>query len=193
MEMGGLEKRLLMSGPWRLFTQRLALPWILGAGPLPERAQVLEIGSGAGFNAETLLRRFPRWELMATDLDPGMVDRARERLVPFGDRVRPEIADATALSEPDGSFDLVVAIMVLHHVGDWERALAECRRVLRPEGLLLVADLLRPFFVWPVGRLFPPARAYVLGDVRRGLAEAGFTRACVHGWPLWYRALAQSP
>ena len=43
----------------------------------------------------------------------------------------------TELTFPSGSFSLVVSLEVLEHVPDFRRALAECHRVLRPEGRLL--------------------------------------------------------
>jgi ubiquinone/menaquinone biosynthesis C-methylase UbiE len=48
----------------------------------------------------------------------------------------------TAITEPDGAFDLVICNHVLEHVPDLDRALTELHRVLRPGG---VAVLQTPF------------------------------------------------
>lgn len=190
MKMEGLERRLLMSGAWRLLTQRTVLPWVLRFADLPERADVLEIGSGAGFEAEALLDRFPGWRLVATDYDEEMVALASARVTRFGERVRVEQADATMLSYLEGAFDLIVAIFVWHHLGAWEGALTEARRVLRDAGQLLLVDVLEGFPIPPLGS---PGRMYGLPELRAALSEAGFARWRVRSeGALWYRLLAET-
>jgi ubiquinone/menaquinone biosynthesis C-methylase UbiE len=61
-----------------------------------------------------------------------MVRRAAARLAFLGDRVSVQRADATDLPYADAAFDVVAAILVWHHVGDWRSATAEAHRVLRP-------------------------------------------------------------
>jgi ubiquinone/menaquinone biosynthesis C-methylase UbiE len=174
MEMHGLEKLLLKSPPWRLATRTIILPWVLGVGIRPA-TDVLEVGTGAGFNAEELLERFPDWQLVATDFDPEMVASARQRLSRFGHRVRLEAADATNLPFPDRSFDLVLSVLVWHHVGDWPRATREAARVLRPGGNLLLADIYghrRLGLI--VSRLVPNLPAYSKDELVSALSYAGF-------------------
>ena len=137
--MSRLEQAWCRSLPWRAITQRVVLPWVLSRGALA--GEVLELGSGAGANAAALLERFPDVRLTATDVDPDMLAPARRRLARFGDRVTVREADATALPFADASFDAVVSFIMLHHVIDWERALAEVARVLRPGGVLVGYDL----------------------------------------------------
>ena len=57
---------------------------------------------------------------------------------------------ATALPFPDESFDSVVSCLMLHHIIDWERAVAEVARVLRPGGTFVGYDLTRT----PLASLF---------------------------------------
>lgn len=176
-----------------MFARRVTLPWILRFAELPSRADVLEVGSGGGFTAEALLERFPDWRLVATDYDPGMIEHAATRLARFGERVRVERADAAALPYPDRSFDLVISILVWHHVGTWERATAEAARVLRPGGRLLLVDAALPRFLGPLGRPFRAAGAYTFDELRTALGTAGFARMRTSGGVLWYRVLAETP
>jgi ubiquinone/menaquinone biosynthesis C-methylase UbiE len=138
--MSRIEQTFCRSAPWRLVTQRLLLPWALhGAGLSGE---VLEIGGGSGAMAEQVLERFPEVRMTITDYDEGMVASARERLARFGERVTVRTADATSLPFGDARFDALLSFIMLHHVLDWERALAEAVRVLRPGGTLAAYDLL---------------------------------------------------
>ena len=192
MEMRGLEKWLLSSRAWAMLTQRVIVPRLSADATLPERAEVLRLGCGAGGETKGLARRFTSWRITATDYDPDMVTRAAQRLAFFGERVRVERADATGLQYADETFDLVVAVHVWHHVGDWRTATAEAHRVLRPDCALLLAD-----FVAPVGmaRKWPrllPSGTYTLPELRGVLSACGFTLDFRTGRSkLWYCVLAR--
>lgn len=193
MELQGLEKRLLESPTWRVVTQRAVLPWVMRFADLPLGGDVLEVGSGAGYNAEVFLDRYASWRYTATDYDPEMVARCGGVLARFGERARVEQADATALRYETASFDLVISIGVWHHVGLWEKALAECARVLRPGARLLLVDLLPGFFKGPLAKVFPPVRTYSINEVRAQLHAAGFARFRMRAaGSLWYRLLAET-
>jgi ubiquinone/menaquinone biosynthesis C-methylase UbiE len=71
-----------------------------------------------------------------------MVATAGRRLATFGDRATVQRVDATALPFSDGRFDVVLSFAMLHHVIDWQRAVAEAIRVIRPGGRLLGYDLM---------------------------------------------------
>ncbi len=122
------------------------------------------------------LERFPAWRLLATDYDAEMIELCEERLPRFGDRVEVRQADATKLEMPDASVDLVVSIFVWHHVEEWTRATAECARVLRPGGRLLLVDFVSARQPTVVTRLFPPMSRYRMREVRSALRDAGFAR-----------------
>lgn len=139
-EMTSFGQAFCRSAPWRWFARHALLPWALQGEQLS--GDVLEIGSGSGAMAAEVLRRFPDVQLTATDYDHAMVEGARDRLLDFDDRVDVKQADATQLPFPDEAFDTVLSFIMLHHVIDWEKALAEAVRVLRPGGRLLGFDLL---------------------------------------------------
>lgn len=110
--------------------------WLFGHLALTPGAAVLEIGCGPGTLWRERVGSLPAGlRLTLSDLSRGMVAEARAAL-PWCHAV---VADAQALPLPDGRFDLVLASFVLHHVPDVPRALAEFRRVLRPDGRLVVA------------------------------------------------------
>lgn len=131
---------LCRSAPWRAVTRRVVLPWGL-QGFRPD-GRVLEIGAGSGAMAAQLLESFPSVQLTATDFDEAMVDSITRRLAPFGGRATTRQADATALPFPDDTFDAVVSWIMLHHTLQWEKALDEALRVVRPGGRVVGYDLL---------------------------------------------------
>jgi len=75
---------------------------------------------------------------LAVDIDP-TVAVATQRLA---GRAAVATADVTPLPRADASLDAVVSLLMLHHVIERERALAEIARVLRPGGVLIGYDLL---------------------------------------------------
>jgi ubiquinone/menaquinone biosynthesis C-methylase UbiE len=138
--MSRFQSAFCRSAPWRAFARRAVLPWALqGFRP---RGDVLEIGAGSGAMGAELLMMFPDVRLTVTDFDDEMVSAASARLSPFGNRVTARPADATALPFADGAFDVVLSWVMLHHTVEWEKALAEAIRVLRPGGQLVGYDLL---------------------------------------------------
>ena len=97
--------------------------------------RVLDAGCGAGPLFAALRERGA--VVSGFDASAGMLEQARRRLGADADL---RVADlAEPLPYPDNSFDDVVASLVLHYLRDWEPALAEVRRVLRPGGRLIVS------------------------------------------------------
>ena len=138
--MSRFQSAFCRSAPWRGFARRVVLPWALqGFRP---GGDVLEIGAGSGAMAAEVLAMYPDVRLTVTDVDDTMVDIASSRLSRFGDRATARIADANALPFADRSFDAVLSWVMLHHTVEWEKALAEAIRVLRPGGQLVGYDLL---------------------------------------------------
>jgi ubiquinone/menaquinone biosynthesis C-methylase UbiE len=109
----------------------------------PAGGRVLEVGCGPGRLSLALTQR--DLHVSGLDLDPAMIARATlntARSEPPGD-VRPTflVGDVGALPFPDGSFDVVVSTLSMHHWDDRKAGLEEIGRVLRPDGRALVWDL----------------------------------------------------
>lgn len=138
--MSRLEAAFCRSVPWRAFARRILLPWAL-QGFQPE-GEILEIGAGSGAMAAEILSSCPGITMTVTDFDSRMVATTAARLTSFGNRVTARQADATALPFGDGSFDMVLSWIMLHHTVRWDKAVTEAVRVLRPGGHLVGYDLL---------------------------------------------------
>jgi len=108
--------------------------------------RTLEVAIGTGLN----LAFYPAdTELVGVDLSPAMLAQARRGAAGLGRTVDLREADALALPFPDASFDTVVCTFGLCAVSDDRRAVGEAVRVLRPGGLLLLADHIEGR-AWPV-------------------------------------------
>lgn len=168
--MSTVEQAFCRSRSWRWFTRRAIFPWALDGIEL--HGDVLELGSGSGAMAEELLARFPSIRLTATDVDPAMVDAASRRLMPFGDRVDVRQADATGLPFPDGHFDAVVSFIMLHHTVQWEHAVGEAARVLRPGGHLAGYDVVVSLPARVIHRIdLSPHRLATIAELRTHLGQ----------------------
>jgi SAM-dependent methyltransferase len=106
---------------------------------------ILDAGCGHGAALRELEQRFRAHRIVAVDRDPEMVERAREVSRGCSCSVEVRIGDVAKLDLPDASLDLVFCHQTLHHVSDPVAVLHEFRRVLRPGGLLLMAESCRPF------------------------------------------------
>jgi SAM-dependent methyltransferase len=136
----------LFRGPLRVQFDRLARDWEGRRGPEAlaplaaaldrleeEPRRVLDLGTGTGKAARLVAGHFPRAEVVGVDLAPAMVAEARRFLSPeLAERVRFEVADASALPFEDGAFDLVV---LLNMIPFFE----ELARVTAPGGALVFA------------------------------------------------------
>jgi SAM-dependent methyltransferase len=103
----------------------------------PGIPRVLDLGAGNGWMARRLAASF---RVTALDVDGGDTGLGSLR----DGRVGRVLADLETLPLRAASFDAVIAAATLHYAVDLDGALAEVARVLRPGGLLIVAD--SPFY-----------------------------------------------
>jgi SAM-dependent methyltransferase len=99
-----------------------------------EGRQVLEAGCGAGQLTAWLIRRGA--VVTALDVSPAMAQLARRAAGGQANVLVADLAQPLHFAE-SGSFDLVVASLVMHYLHDWDAVLAEFRRVLKPEGAVV--------------------------------------------------------
>lgn len=125
-----------------------AIDWACGSAAITElrqelvpqaRGQVLEVGMGPGLN-------LPHYQAGQVEkvwgLEPsaGMERRARSRLDQAPVEVEWLACGAEAIPLDDASMDTILLTFTLCSIPEWERALAEMHRVLRPGGQLLFCE-----------------------------------------------------
>lgn len=109
-----------------------------GLDSLPAGTTVLDVGCGIGGSSRILAKEY-NLEVTGVTISPQQVARATE-LTPEGVPAKFAVDDAMALSFPDASFDVVWSIEAGPHMPDKSTFARELLRVLKPGGILVVAD-----------------------------------------------------
>lgn len=126
-------------GPRHELRERLLLKLFLSGAP---GRKVLNAGAGQGSFSRLLEAR--DFDVVSTDVSPVACDVLEQRV--RGSVVR---ADVIALPFADSSFDAVVLGEVIEHVDEDVAALSECRRVLRPGGVIALSVPAHPSWFGP--------------------------------------------
>lgn len=190
------EPRYVPAAGWRVFT-RLYDPVLAKAmrekrfrgemlrrvdADLPEGGTVVDVGSGTGTFALALRHHRPDAQVVGVDGDEEILAVAKAK--PGAESVDWREGLAQELPVETGSADVVTTSLVLHHLlpDDKQRALAEMKRILKPNGRLHVADWGRPsdplmsglFYVVQVGDGFDRTADHRAGRLPAFIEDAGF-------------------
>lgn len=139
---------------------------------LPDLGHVLDVATGTGDLALAVATRHARARVVGLDPSRGMLDVARKKARQAGLSSRVELleGDAEALPFEDRVFDGATIAFGIRNVPDRVRALCEMRRVVRPNGRVVVLELaeptdglLGPLARWHVHHLVPAVGAWLSG------------------------------
>lgn len=136
---------------------------VAGAADLPGK-DVLEVGCGRGGGAAFVFEHFGPRSVTGLDLAKKAIDDCRAHYSRPG--LEFVTGDAEALPFADQSFDVIITVESSHCYPTVPRFLAEAHRVLRPGGLLLLADFRRS--------ARPPSTDDEVAALREQLATGGF-------------------
>jgi ubiquinone/menaquinone biosynthesis C-methylase UbiE len=171
---------LAMNNPIRAFIQDKYELKILRAMTSAQNAQmVLEVGCGNGNGSRLIQKYFSPKNIIGIDLDERMIKIASKRNPDPSISYR--VMDASKLDFPDGYFDAVFDFGIIHHIPNWKDALREIKRVLKPNGELIIEDLSIASFTKGIGELWrilsdhPYPSMYTPEQFTGFLAEIGFT------------------
>ena len=106
----------------------------------------LDVGTGPAQIPILLTKQCPNIQITAIDLSKEMLKVAKRHIedADLTDRITLELIDAKTLPYPDNSFDGIISNSIVHHIHDAEKALQEMGRVVKPNGVVLIRDLIRP-------------------------------------------------
>jgi len=146
-------------------------------------ACVVDVGSGSGQLLRRIGRARPGTRLVGVEPDERMLAAARRAAARSRSAtvraIRWERGYAEEIPMADGTVDRVLSSVMFHHLDADARTamLAEVRRVLRPDGALVLADFDGSPCLLPFGKSLHagPMSAFGQGDLQALLTEAGFT------------------
>ncbi len=174
---------------WRRYIDA-SVQMALEAVELQGGERVLDLGCGTGQLEARLLARWPQLQITGVDVSPEMLNQALAMRLP----VRWLAGEAAALPLADARFDVVACLSAFHYFRQPRAALAEMRRVLRPQGQLIVVDWCDDYLTCKLCsawlQLTDPAfyKTYSLTECQAELQRAGFqvisAARCRIGW-LW--------
>lgn len=103
-------------------------------------ARLLDLGCGTGELSGLLTRRYKKADVVCLDLAPAMLTTARRKTGWFS-KQRFVCGDAEVLPLADDSVDMILSNLTVQWCEDLDAVFRECRRVLRPGGLLMFSTL----------------------------------------------------
>ncbi|WP_457446758.1 class I SAM-dependent methyltransferase [Roseateles sp. P5_E4] len=141
---------------WRVHVLGRALSDLQRMAPdAPRGGVMLDIGTGQGHSLPEMAARFAPAQIHALDPEPDFEARCAAMVKACPVPVTLHAAHAERIPLPDASVDIVLCHQTLHHIVDQKAALAEAFRVLKPGGLLLLAESTRAYIhSWIIRLLF---------------------------------------
>ena len=148
--------------------------------PLEGSVKLLDVACGTGLLIDMLRYQRPDLHTTGIDISRQMLERAKQRVPPVPGKVQWLVGHAEQLPVGSGTFDVVTCTNAFHLVQDAPAALSEFRRVLKPEGTLVLVDWCRDYPIMKlrnaVLRIIDHQRRSIrrLGDLADLMAMAGF-------------------
>jgi ubiquinone/menaquinone biosynthesis C-methylase UbiE len=128
----------------RLFVDDLLAA--LQPGVSSTQIRIFDAGTGTAQIPLELMSRGIRASITASDLAKQMLIVAQQNVDAAGhsESIHLVVADCKQLAEADGTYDVVMSNSIVHHIPQPLAVLAELWRILKPDGLLFIRDLMRP-------------------------------------------------
>lgn len=189
-----LQKTLYNSAnPTRRWLHQSRRDWIIDAigRVLTGRDRAVEVGPGSGIYLPILAAHFT--EVVAVDIEDDFLEHAHELSVRHPNII-PQKIDITKPELPESHFDLVLCSEVIEHIADSKAALSQMRRIIKPDGRLILSTphrwstleivariALQPGFIQIVRRIYGEAvhetghiNLMTRRSLERQLTHAGF-------------------
>jgi ubiquinone/menaquinone biosynthesis C-methylase UbiE len=125
----------------RFFTDQEILEKIKNESKLSEKMTILDAGCGPGIVTEALAPQVK--EIVAYDLTPAMIEATRTRCEKAGlQNVRYQAGLIESLPYGNDFFERVISRLVVHHLPEPQKAFTEIKRVLKKDGMFILADII---------------------------------------------------
>jgi len=139
---------------------------------------ILDLGCGTGTLLQSLGNKFPQAQLTGLDFSPEMLQIAREK---HPDTVNLVLGSADYLPFADHSFALIISTSALHYFPHPLETIQEARRVLKPNGCLMITDWCYDYWSCRFLNLYlglgnrPYIHIYSLKELEQMFISQGFT------------------
>ncbi len=128
-----------LNNPKRL--ESLNLDLLIKELNLPSNSTLVDIGTGTGFFAEAILRKIPDSTCFGFDISEEMINWTTENRVPsLNSRFSVKLMTENEIPVKENFADLVFIIAVYHELDNPMLLLKEVKRILKPNGKLLICD-----------------------------------------------------
>jgi ubiquinone/menaquinone biosynthesis C-methylase UbiE len=140
---------------------------------------VLDVGCGTGEFERLLLAEYSSLQIVGVDISEKMLAIAKQKCSIYP-QVSFELASASALPFNSDSFDVIVSASSFHYFDDPLAALTEIKRVLKPDGKVVILDWCKDYLGCKIYdvilRIFDPAyqQCYTQDEFHHLLEEANF-------------------
>jgi ubiquinone/menaquinone biosynthesis C-methylase UbiE len=170
-------ERWVVNNSLRVMLQRMEMNRFLRMAKPHPGATILEVGCGRGAGGRLIMAALEPRQLHLLDLDPGMVEKAKASL-PWSQKenVFCHVGDATHLPFQSNTLDALFGFGFLHHVVEWQAAIAEIVRVLRPGGIYFMEELYPSLYQNGLTKWIlchPAENRFVSHDLKEAMTRAG--------------------
>lgn len=165
---------------------------VLDALAIPAGATVADVGAGSGYFSVRIARRVgPSGRVIATDIQPQMLDLLRDRAkAAHVTNVDPVLCTENDAKLPAGAVDLALMVDVYHELAHPSDTLAQVRRALRPPGGRLA---LVEYRGEDPAVAIKPEHKMTLDQIRAELAASAFHVVAIHEFLPTQRIVVASP
>jgi len=101
---------------------------------LPDRAKILDVGTADGEMLRHLQAVYPQYDFTGIERTPELVEIAQSH------GLHVVQSDARSLPFPEESFDAITMISTIKHIPQYQQVFAECHRVLKDQGIMIIAE-----------------------------------------------------
>lgn len=170
---------MIMNNPLRaLIQEKYELKILRAMSSIKNIETALEIGCGNGNGTKVIKKYFSPKNIIAIDLDEKMIEIAQRRNKDTS--VTYKVMDASKLDFPNNHFDAVFDFGIIHHIPNWKDCIQELKRVLKPNGEVILEELSIDTFSKGIGRVWrkildhPYQQMYSAKQFTEFMTETGF-------------------
>lgn len=123
-----------------------SLSFLVEWAEISSEAAILDVACGTGEFAKLLLAKNPQQPITGIDISESMLEIAKDKLQAYSN-VNLHNTSVTSLPFADESFDIVICASAFHYFESPQLALSQMKRVLKPQGKLIILDWCRDYFL----------------------------------------------